>query len=650
MRKGLYSHTELMRLFKLFQLRFLIFVVYLPFINCIFGQETNLNSPGSKSIKELSKLDGCLKHAVLYMEKYSKPDSVLYYSTEARQLSQQFKSIYALNKADLYIAIAFQQKNQFDTSIVLLINLLTRVGQSNDSLKADIYYYLGIANYRWGDKKKSLEFFIMSIPLYKKVQNMDGLSLAYCKLADVLVTDSQNKEANSYKYQAIALLPKQQNPYAKIFARNLISRIYMDLRSMAPTYIDSSIVYAKESYALMQEFGYYTRAFQVLNIISDNYFIKEDYETGIQFTKESLKYRSNLYPGELILAYAKFSDYYMYKKDYKTALVYLDSFKIQLPKINVQYYWLQYYQRFFDLNKKAGNLNEAIYGIEHYNAIKDSLYNVEKSKEINELAQKYNKIENEKKIMELSKEKEIASINAKFYVMGIVASVFAIVVIIFFYRQTLIKSKLKSIETEQRLNRARMDPHFFFNILTSLRAFTLKENDSVKTADYLTKYSKIMRQTLESSYNEQITIEIELEFLTNYFAIQKLRYPGRFNYEIKIGNDLEVAELLLPSMIIQPFVENSIEHGFSDTPGNGMIYLSFEIKSDELKITISDNGVGLNINSDLEKAYPSRATQIVKDRLYLLNEQYKSNARFEVQKNMEAGIRVNVYLPLIYKA
>jgi len=632
-----------------FKSRVIALSLLLCFVGALPAQELQDLKQNLFNLKAPEKLDRCLQIALLHIEKYGGPDSVIHYSKQAIDLAGTLRNTKLKQRSELYLAIGLQQKNQFDTSIVLLKRCLEESKTNNDSLCADIYYQLGIALYRSGDKKASLANFIEAVPLYQKYGNVDGLTLTYCKLSDVLVTDSQNKEAEDYLNKAKLLLPKLKTPYAKILARNWLSRIYMDLRANSSAYIDSSIVMAKQAYALVKEHSYFTRAFQILNIISDNYFIKEEYETGIQYSKEGLTYRQSLYPGELILSYVKFSDYYGIKGNFEMALRYLDSAKFQLPKINVQYYWLNYYQRSYDLNKRSGKFSEALYAIEHYNSIKDSLYNVDKSKEINELVQKYERVENEKKISELSNEKKIAEANSKFLIAGIIATIFAIIVIVFFYRQTVIRSKLKSIETEQRLNRARMDPHFFFNILSSLRAHTLSEKDPIKTADYLTKYSKIMRQSLESSYNELITIETELDFLNNYFEIQKLRYPDKFNYRIEIVDDIDPSELLLPSMIIQPFVENAIEHGFKNIDHPGDLLVKLETVGKELKITIKDNGEVAN-NSNTQKAYPSRATQIVKDRLFLLNRQYRSNARFDISVNTGNGSVVTIFLPVISAA
>lgn len=586
-----------------------------------------------------------LRIAVLHIEKYGNPDSVLKYSQKAEKSLEKASNSDQQYKAQLYTAIGYQQKNKFDTALTILKKIVNS-GIKNDSLKADAYYYSGITYYRAGDKKLALDHFLKAMSLYKEQSNIDGLALTYCKLADVLVTDLQNQEANSYKNKVIALLPKLNSPYAKIFANNLLSRVYMDMRAVSSAYIDSSIFYAKQSYAFMKEYGYYLRAYQVLNIISDNYFIKENYETGIEYCKESLKFRKYLYPGEIISCYIKFSDYYNLKKEPLKALVYLDSMKMNLKYINVQYYWLNYYQRYYEYNKNAGKTKEALYGIEHYNALKDSVYNVDKSKEINELIQKYDKVENEKKIMELNAEKEIASVNTKFLIAGVIASLFAIIIIIFFYRQSLVKNKLKTIETEQRLNRARMDPHFFFNALSSLQGLVNDDKRKKEASDYISNFSKIMRQSLESTYLETVSIEDEIDFLKNYLELQKLRTGNKFNYSFEYDKDLEINELLIPSMILQPFIENSIEHGFVNIDKDGSIAINFSVKENNILINIIDNGVGLK-QTTKSKDHTSRAIQIIKDRLYLLNQKHKTNATFAIVENLGGGTKVEIVLPII---
>ena len=205
------------------------------------------------------------------------------------------------------------------------------------------------------------------------------------------------------------------------------------------------------------------------------------------------------------------------------------------------------------------------------------------------------------------------------------------------------------MEAEQRLNRARMNPHFFFNALTSLQSFALRENDGKALASNLSKFSHIMRETLESSYKEYVTIEQEMDFLNEYLEIQKIRFPKKFSYHIEADDDLEIDELMIPSMILQPFVENSIEHGFAGLEHEGHVSVSFKQEENEVLVEIKDNGRGLTTQKKyVENEHISRASQIIKDRIYLLNLKLKTKARFSIDNQTEEqGVLVKIYLPII---
>jgi LytS/YehU family sensor histidine kinase len=214
-----------------------------------------------------------------------------------------------------------------------------------------------------------------------------------------------------------------------------------------------------------------------------------------------------------------------------------------------------------------------------------------------------------------------------------------------------LQHKKNILETEQRLNRARMNPHFFFNALTTLQKFALRDNDGQALASNLSKFSNIMRETLESTYKEYVTVEQEMEFLNEYLEVQKIRFPKTFSYEITATDDLEIDDILIPSMIIQPFVENSIEHGFSGIEHPGNVKIFFKPEGKEILIEIIDNGKGLNTTPKENNEHISRASQIIKDRIYLLNIKLKTKAGFRID-NVENGngVIVKIHLPLLYKS
>ena len=195
-----------------------------------------------------------------------------------------------------------------------------------------------------------------------------------------------------------------------------------------------------------------------------------------------------------------------------------------------------------------------------------------------------------------------------------------------------------------------MNPHFFFNALTSLQKFALSDGNGEAMASNLSKFSNIMRETLESTYKEYVSIEQEMDFLNEYLEVQKMRFPTSFTFEINAANDVEIDDVLIPSMIIQPFVENAIEHGFSGIDYAGKMSVDFKKNDKEILIEIMDNGKGLHTLPKENNEHISRASQIIKDRIYLLNIKLKTKAGFSIDNHHNKGVIVKIHLPLLYKS
>jgi LytS/YehU family sensor histidine kinase len=158
-----------------------------------------------------------------------------------------------------------------------------------------------------------------------------------------------------------------------------------------------------------------------------------------------------------------------------------------------------------------------------------------------------------------------------------------------------------------------------------------------------------MRETLESTYKEYVTIEQEMEFLNEYLEVQKIRFPQAFSYLVSADKNLDIDVLQIPAMIIQPFVENSIEHGFAGVDYAGNITITFASENKELLIEIKDNGKGLHTTVKDNNEHISRASQIIKDRIYLLNIKLKTKAGFSIDNAAGGGVLVKIHLPLLYK-
>ncbi|MES2799077.1 MAG: histidine kinase [Bacteroidota bacterium] len=634
--------------FHLNSAQLILFILTTAFFTC-FGQEPEQLKIQLAKLENGKKIDQYLKIGTLYAEKYGLADSLLLYADYALTLSNKINNQRGINKSLFHQAIALEQKGDFKASLVILHEIIPSVKKLDDSiLEGDVYNHLGFCYYATNDNEHAVEFFLKAVKIFDREKYYDGLAFSYCKLSALFSSENQADDAVLYKNKARNLITKISDPYTKMTLYNSLSGLYtqiqVDDRSL--NYLDSTIYCAKKALVLMKELGYYPRASQIYNSISDAYFMKAEYAKSLEYCKESFKYRSYLLPGEIIMSYLKYSDCSNLLGNHTDALIYLDSVKIEVDRIKDVYYEMAYYERVYEYNKVVGNFEVALEGLQRLKFLQDSVFDVEKSASINELNQKYQKVENEKKISELNKENELAALNVKFLIVGIIITILVIVIIVFFYRQSVLKNKFKLLETEQRLNRARMNPHFFFNALASIHALSEVDTKQKDVPRLIAKFSKIMRQSLESTYDELVSIEEEIDFIQNYIELQKTRYPSKFDYEIIFSDNLALDELKIPSMLLQPFIENTIEHGFKNIGHKGMLSIGFYMESTQLKVVCKDNGEGIK-STDSIKSYPSRATQIVRERLLLLNEQYKSSASFELVNHQNTGVEIIVFLPFL---
>jgi len=205
-------------------------------------------------------------------------------------------------------------------------------------------------------------------------------------------------------------------------------------------------------------------------------------------------------------------------------------------------------------------------------------------------------------------------------------------------------------ELEIKALRAQMNPHFIFNCLNSINRFIIG-NDAAKAADYLTKFARLIRIVLEKSGASLITLEEELQALTLYMDLEALRFETPFQYEIQSAG-IDKEELLVPSLLIQPFVENAIWHGFqAGQTKRGLIQIQLHLENDRLYCVIQDNGIGISrsqainrIHREQEKSF---GIEFTKERLQLLG-QSESQPAVDIQdRTDEAGYILGTVVQLV---
>lgn len=597
--------------------------------------------------KKAQEIQDILTKGINSYRKFSRADSLLVYANKALQVSKLSTDKKQAAFVQLQISVAYQAKNELDTSNAILNKIIKDSSGINDkSILGQAYFNLGLNFFRSGQNKLAIENYLLAIHKLQDAKDMDYLALAYCKLAGITVNEKQKTETLGYLSKSKELLLKVKDPFVKLSLYSGITGLYVQLGVGHKPFIDSSIVYAKRALDIVNKYGYYAKGSQLCLSLSDAYYLKSDYKNALEYCLGSLKFRSYLQEGEILMTYLSFSNCYNALKQHDLAIAYLDSVKVIVSALNDPYYEMSYYERVFYYNKDAGRYFEALLGLERFKAIQDSLYNLEKTTAINELIQKYDKVENEKKISELNHLNEVAQFRVKFLLLGIFAAILVIVVIVFFYRQSLFKNKLVILETQLQLDRARINPHFFFNVLSSIKAQAEEEENKANVPNLLTRFSKIMRQSLESTYDELVTLEAEEEFIRNYLTLQQLRYPNKFEFTIQVHEQIAPDEVKLPAMLLQVFIENAIEHGFKNCTHKGLIQISFKLEDDFLHVTCVDNGVGLMSNKSV-KSFPSRAVQMVESRLNLLNKKHSAKSSLKIGEVPGGGVSVSLMLPIL---
>ena len=212
----------------------------------------------------------------------------------------------------------------------------------------------------------------------------------------------------------------------------------------------------------------------------------------------------------------------------------------------------------------------------------------------------------------------------------------------------------KTIQQELRSLVSRMNPHFIFNILNAIQ-FHVLENDKDLALDGISGFSKLVRTSLNHSEKDLIFLDDEIEFLTNYIKLEQTRLGDKLSFDINITDDLLNDEIMIPPMIIQPFVENAIIHGISNLENNGKINLSFSLTDKNLLVVISDNGIGRKKAEKLKKQrkgnmHQSKAQSIIDLRMQMFEEFHGKKFIYKINdlqnKNKQAiGTSIELFIP-----
>ncbi|MBD0850463.1 tetratricopeptide repeat protein [Maribacter arenosus] len=312
------------------------------------------------------------------------------------------------------------------------------------------------------------------------------------------------------------------------------------------------------------------------------------------------------------------------------------------------------------LAEKQGDHKEALARYKLAQEFEEKTVNERNLRYVGDMISRYNIEKKNNEIAIINKDYEIVKLklrkNQTRLLIGGLALIFLTGVFYILYRQYQLKNDKKLLTLEQAMLRSQMNPHFLFNSLNSIKLYIIN-NDKKNAVHYLNKFSKLVRKILEASSLKEISLAEELETVELYMNIENIRFSNEINFKISIDDDIDIHTIKIPSLILQPFLENAIWHGLSSKEGEKNIDLHISKGNKNfIDISITDNGVGRDAAEIIKESKvlkrKSVGLEITKERLANFARDYQNTFDvtiidlFDEDKNA-TGTRVVLHLPTI---
>jgi len=304
-----------------------------------------------------------------------------------------------------------------------------------------------------------------------------------------------------------------------------------------------------------------------------------------------------------------------------------------------------------EVHAKQGDFKNAYSYLLTAYTVRDTVFSEDKNRTLSELKIGYEVDKKEGENQQLLQQAELkdVQINQQFIIIIALGALLLVILVggLYLSRQRRIIASQREKILEQKLLQMQLNPHFIFNSLQAIQDYIYSNNEK-EASRYLSKFARLMRLTLENSRHENIVLKTEIEGLENYLALQKLRMGNKLDYSINVNENTDATFLEIPPMLIQPFVENAVEHGIKMKDGPGYVKVDFSTVGNMLNIKISDDGPGFKPLVNAKGEHNSLSMQIINERLELFGRKMKSKPNLNIT-NLDTthnkGTQVEINIP-----
>ncbi|WP_233194597.1 tetratricopeptide repeat protein [Aquimarina sp. I32.4] len=505
-----------------------------------------------------------------------------------------------------------------------------------------------------GNYSLSLEYHNKSLDVAEKSNDSIGIFQSLNNIGNIYKQQKFYDKALGFYNKALSIQQAKHNTKNINSITNNIGSIYINKKEF-----NKAILYFKKSIKVSKEVNDNDYLAIGLNGLGFAYLGIKKYSKALASFQEANKITNTTQKKyELLESYIGIASVYYYMNKYNLALVNAEKGAQLATKYKFLKHQRDAYELLSKINNKIGEHEKAFLNHQQLKKLNDSLFNRENIKKIAELEYEY-KYKNElasaeKRELRLTKTVKTTSQSLeksqRNLLLGVIAFLITILIFgatIFFLKLRNEKSKTQNIVIEQKLLRSQMTPHFIFNSLSVLQGMILNKEEK-KSVSYLSKFSKLLRIILENSRDKIVLLSQELTAIENYLALQNLENEA-YTYTVFVEDTIDVSVFKIPPMLIQPFVENAIEHAFVNQKENRILDVHLSYLNKKLICTITDNGIGIDsLVKSKNQDKKSLSTTITSERLKMLSNDFKMKGSVIIedrQKYNEQGTIVTLIIP-----
>lgn len=673
----------------------LLAIIFFSYLQSSQAQQQKIDS--LISVLNSSKADSNQVNTLSNLSKIlaeSKPDQGLQYATQGIALSRKIGYRRGENKCFNTLGLAFLQLVKYDTARVCFEKHLEishelgdslgiaeacdnmsildihqgRIEKALESRKRAIEIYVSLdekdllaSGYTWigniykekGEYDKALDNYFGSIKLYQELKNEDDIAYPLLNISSVYRYLKQYVEAKEYVNEAKTKFIKMNNRKGTGVSLYRLALIYFEEKDY-----QNAIKYYTEAKGLFEETKDTYFTFIVDQALGICYHDMGNIKIALEYAENELRTAQQI--GDVASISATFQNIsilYSDRGDYSRALQYMHSAEKITNGLKDKKTLLNLSANFIDLYSRANKPDSVAIYFKKYQTLSDTIFNEQNSRSIAELQTKYETEKKDREILALNLETQ----KKKSVIWAISSG--AVLLLVFLLsgfvvfrnkkkREQAVLSLMVS-ESDRKALRAQLNPHFIFNCIHTINELLneLKINESKTCLD---QFSTLTRSVLENSEKREIPLSAELETLRLYMNLENMRFTKPFQYEFVIESGIDPETTLVPPLILQPFVENSIKHGFRDRGKVCHIKIEIRIENGFLVCDIEDNGIGRTESMRMKPISgfkkESLGIKLTEERLELISAAKRVKSCFLIDDlkdaaDKPAGTLVKIYLP-----